>query len=219
MSEMIQAVQVWEQSTEQSVDPAVQPLQLDPAYSLFRADVYALLGALLSKAPDAELLQWLAALDLDEQEGAAMREAWQVLQLAAQRIDAEQAADEFQALFIGIGRGELMPFGSWYLTGFLMEKPLVVLRNELQQLGFERQPGVKEPEDHIAALCQVMAMLVHPEEGYPSVRQQQFFNSHLLPWSRQLFRDMQRADSAHFYSAVGRFGELFVEQEALLLEG
>jgi len=207
MSEMIQTVQEWDQP------------HLDPVFSLFRADVYALLGVLLAKAPDADLLAWLAALELDDGDGAAMHEAWQVLQLAAQRADCEQVADEYQQLFVGIGRGELMPYGSWYLTGYLMETPLVVLRSELKRLGFERQAEVKEPEDHIAALCQVMAMLVHPDEGHPASRQQQFFKHHLQPWSLQLFRDMQNASAAHFYSAVGRFGEVFVEQEAWLLEG
>jgi len=207
MNEMIQSVQVWEH-----LDP-------DPTFSRFRADVYALLGTLLARAPDRELLQWLAALELDEQEGAAMREAWLVLQLAAQRADEAQLADEYQELFIGIGRGELMPYGSWYLTGFLMEKPLVALRNDLGRLGFERQPEVKEPEDHIAALCQVMALLVHPDEGHAPHVPRQFFHAYLQPWSRRLFVDMQNARTAHFYSAVGRFGELFVEQERLLLEG
>lgn len=206
MSEMIQTVE----------NPAMP--QLDSEFSLFRADVYALLGALLSRAPDAGLLGWLGDIELDDGDTSVMHEAWQVLKLAAERADPQQVADEFQTLFIGIGRGELMPYGSWYMTGFLMEKPLVALRNELVALGFERQDEVKEPEDHIAALCQVMAMLVHPDEGYPADKQQQFFNHHLQSWSGQLFRDMQQAEAAHFYSAVGRFGEVFVEQEALLLE-
>ncbi|WP_246479993.1 TorD/DmsD family molecular chaperone [Motiliproteus sediminis] len=206
MSEMIQ-----------TVEPQSTP-QIDADYSRFRADVYALLGSLLSRAPDEGLLGWLREIELEDDDTSAMHEAWLVLKLAAERADQAQVADEYQALFIGIGRGELMPYGSWYLTGFMMERPLIALRNELSALGFERQSEVKEPEDHIAALCQVMAMLVHPEEDYPPGRQQQFFNHHMQSWSAQLFRDMQQAQSAHFYSAVGRFGEVFLEQEALLLE-
>lgn len=201
----------------QAVVQSVQPEQAGP-YDFFRADAYALLGSLLAQSPSPELLAWLQQIELDDASDAPMREAWSVLQLAAQRADEAQVADEYQTLFIGIGRGELVPFGSWYLTGFLMEKPLVALRSDLAELGFERDPAVKEPEDHIAALCQVMAMLTQPGEGVERPLQQRFFNQHIGAWAQRFFKDLQESPSAHFYSAVGRFGELFAGQEALLLE-
>ncbi|WP_242521535.1 molecular chaperone [Motiliproteus sp. SC1-56] len=180
----------------------------------FRADAYALLGSLLAQAPSADLLNWLQQVELDEQCDTPMHEAWSVLQLAAQRAEEAQVAEEYQNLFIGIGRGELVPFGSWYLTGFLMEKPLVALRQDLAALGIERDPAVKEPEDHVGALCQVMALLVESGESAAAAG---FFKQHLQGWTQQFFTDLQAASAAHFYSAVGRFGELFAAQETLLL--
>lgn len=191
---------------------AINPLQQ------FRTDSYALLGSLLSQPPSQPLLQWLTQIELGDDQQSAMRQAWGVLQLAASRAEAEQVSEEYHCLFIGVGRGELLPFGSWYMTGFLMEKPLVSLRNDLQQLGFERDPDVREPEDHIAALCQVMAMLVSPEQGFEAEQQRQFFERHLACWWQRCFDDLQASQTSHFYSAVGRFAELFFEQESLLLQ-
>ena len=126
----------------------------------------------------------------------------------------EQAAlaQEYQDLFIGLGRGEVVPYGSWYMTGFLMDRPLAVLRGELEALGFERQEGVAEPEDHAAALCETMAMLV--SEGHPIEVQQRFFQNHMGPWMGRFFRDLNEARSAAFYRAVGQFGEQFMEFES-----
>ncbi len=184
----------------------------------FRADSYALLGSLLSQPPSQQLLHWLTQIELGDDQQSAMREAWGVLQLAASRAQVEQVSEEYHTLFIGVGRGELMPFGSWYMTGFLMEKPLVELRQDLEQLGFERDPDVREPEDHIAALCQVLAMLVSPNAAVDSIQQRQFFERHLASWWQRFFEDLQASQTSHFYSAVGRFAELFFEQESLLLQ-
>ncbi len=190
----------------------------DRSYDLFRADAYALLAALFARPAGDDLRLWLQQIELDDNPQSLMREAWSVLQLAAQRGNTEQIEDEFQTLFIGLGRGEVVPFASWYLTGFLMERPLVLLRADLQRLGFERDEEVKEPEDHIAALCEVMAMLVNPDYGYSSEDQQRFFNQHLGPWMQRLFIDVQNAKAAHFYSAASRFGEIFIQLEQLYLE-
>ncbi|MEH6469775.1 MAG: molecular chaperone TorD family protein [Halopseudomonas sp.] len=200
--------------TVQIINPAQQPSPLE----LFRADAYALLGSLLSQPPSRELLQWLDSIELNDDQQSAMREAWGVLQMAARRAEPEQVAEEYHCLFIGIGRGELLPYGSWYMTGFLMEKPLVTLRQDLDALGFERDPEVREPEDHIAALCQVMAMLVGPGTVCQRTAQRQFFERHLAPWWSRFVEDLQASQTAHFYGAVGRFAELFFEQEAMLLE-
>jgi TorA maturation chaperone TorD len=199
-----------------TVSPAPNQLGADNL-DLFRADGYALLGSLLSQPPSVELLEWLAALELADDRQSSMREAWSVLQMAAERAQSERVGDEYHQLFIGIGRGELVPFGSWYMTGFLMEQPLVALRQDLERLGFERDQEVCEPEDHIAALCQVMAELVNPQQGFDRQQQRQFFELHLAPWWARFFDDLQRSKTAHFYSAVGRFAELFFAQEALLL--
>lgn len=196
----------------ETLTPAPTPLQQ------FRADAYALLGSLLSQPPSSQLLQWLNSIELNDDQLSSMRAAWSVLQMAAERAEPAQVAEEYHALFVGVGRGELLPYGSWYMTGFLMEKPLVALRQDLQQLGFERDPQVREPEDHIAALCQVMGMLVSPESGSDRAVQRQFFERHLAPWWARFVEDLQVSASAHFYSAVGRFAELFFEQEIQFLE-
>ncbi|MCW8886358.1 MAG: molecular chaperone TorD family protein, partial [Motiliproteus sp.] len=205
-----------------TIDPqAVTPNPADSAdygYNLFRSDAYALLARLLAAPADEQLLNWLQQIELDENQDSLMNEAWTVLQLAASRAHPDQIAEEYQQLFIGIGRGELVPFGSWYLTGFLMEKPLVQLRHDLKQLGFERDEEVCEPEDHMAALSEVMAVLVNPEEGFTKDQQQTFYNLHVGCWSQRFFIDLQNAKNAHFYSAVGRFGEIFTGMESLLLE-
>ncbi len=215
------AVQPVVEDVAEAVDAAIatppQNASLSPLQQ-FRIDAYALLGSLLSQAPSQPLLHWLQTLELHDDQQSRMREAWSVLQLAAERADPEQLADEYHQLFIGIGRGELLPYGSWYMTGFLMEQPLLVLRQDLERLGFERDAEVREPEDHIAALCQVLAMLVSPDSGADRGLQSQFFERHLAPWWLRFSEDLQASPSAHFYSAVGRFAELFFEQEAQLLE-
>ena len=181
------------------------------------ADAVNAVDPLASQAVAVQSAQASPLELLNEDQLSSMHEAWGVLQMAAGRAFPEQVAEEYHCLFIGVGRGELLPFGSWYLTGFLMEKPLVALRQDLERLGFERDSDVREPEDHIAALCQVMAMLVSPESGLNRAAQRQFFDRHLAPWWQRFFDDLQASQSAHFYSAVGRFAELFFEQEAQLL--
>ncbi len=177
-----------------------------------RIGAYTLLASLLRDAPDDQLLRYLQdtgrhATDEDEI-GTAMAS----LASAAQAADAEQTRQEFQDLFIGIGRGELVPFGSWYLTGFLMEKPLSQLRTDLDALGFERQPDVTEPEDHVAALAEVMAMLISDQTAHET--QQRFFEQHLSTWMGRFFTDLRQAQSADFYRAVGQFGEALIKLES-----
>lgn len=175
-----------------------------------RAGTWALLAALLRRPPTAELLAQLAAIDTPPAgEGGALAAAWQALQTAAAAADPVALEREYHALFIGIGRGELLPFASWYLTGFLMEKPLGELRADLARLGFERQPGVCEPEDHIAALAEVLGLLI----GEGSAAAAGFFAHHIEPWAGRLFADLQTAESARFYRAAGRFAEAFLAFE------
>ena len=138
--------------------------------------------------------------------------AWHALETAAQRADVDAVDDEYHDLFIGVGRGELIPYSSWYQTGFVMDKPLAALRTDLAALGFERQDDVKEPEDHAAALLETMALIVaSPEHGVEV--QRRFFDRHVSPWMRTFFADLQTAGSARFYRAVGQFGEQFMKFE------
>ncbi|MGB7183153.1 MAG: molecular chaperone TorD family protein [Burkholderiaceae bacterium] len=177
-----------------------------------RAGAYSLLGSLLSEAPDKNLLEHLGQHNATEVVVDDTAAALQALADASLMAKANAVREEFQDLFIGMGRGELVPYGSWYLTGFLMEKPLGVLRTDLDQLGFERQQNVTEPEDHVAALCEVMSLLIL--DGTKHSVQQEFFNKHIATWFPKFFSDLQKAKSAtNFYRAVGQFGRAFTELE------
>ena len=174
-----------------------------------RVDTYRLLGLLLAAPPNAELLGLLQAI---EPGGGPMAEAWEALCLAAASADAHGLRDEYQGLFIGLGRGELNPYASWYLTGFLMEKPLADLRRELAELGYGRRQEVAEPEDHIAALCEVMSLLIGERRlGFDDL--QRFYERYIGAWAGRFFADLERAQSADFYRAVGRLGSTFLGVE------
>jgi TorA maturation chaperone TorD len=191
-----------------------QPDQVDAA----RAGEYTLLARLLARAPDAVLLARIAKLHGD---ATPLGVAHASLAEAAAGGIAETIAREFFDLFIGVGRGELLPYGSYYLTGFLNERPLARLREDLQALGIERVEGQCEPEDHAAILCEVMAGLVGGQLPAPVERQRQIFEKHLAPWIGRFFADLAIADAADFYRRVGAVGRLFIEieTEAFALPG
>ena len=179
-----------------------------------RINAWSLLGRLLSAPPKEDMLELLSSVDSADIGGDnLLAAAWEMLAKAASRTSPAELEDEYQDLFIGVGRGELMPYGSWYLTGFLMEQPLARLRGELATLGFARREGVSEPEDHAAALCDVMAMISSGEDAVPIEVQSGFFARHIAPWMGRFFRDMQQAPSARFYRAVGQLGEQYVVLE------
>ena len=105
----------------------------------------------------------------------------------------------------------MVPYGSWYLTGFMMEKPLSDLREDLARLGYEREASTVEPEDHVAALCEVISLMI--ADGTDLSEQNKFFQSHLVSWVGRFFDDLTQARSAVFYKAVGRFGAAFIALE------
>ncbi|QIZ78005.1 TorD/DmsD family molecular chaperone [Ferrimonas lipolytica] len=175
-----------------------------------RADVYQLIAALLRATPSPELLQFLSELDLDADQDGDIIRAWHALKLSASTVAADQLEDEYFKLFIGLGHGEVIPYTSWYLTGSLMDQPLALLRQDLLQLGFSREEDVKEPEDHLAALCEVMAYLLL--EGRSS-EQMSFYNRHLDTWVDKFFADLAKAPSSSFYTAVAALGQSFFKLE------
>ena len=184
------------------------------AYESLRARTYALLAALLVASPDDALLQRLKSIRKPEQgDMGCMVPAWQALKLVAESAEIDTLDDEYHALFIGIGRGEVVPYASWYLTGFLMEQPLAALRNTLAALGYERQAGVYEPEDHAACVCETMGMMIENGHEITFDRQRAFFEDHIEPWMQRFFSDLKLAKSASFYQAVGQFGEEFIAVE------
>ena len=175
-----------------------------------RAREYALLAALLARPPDAALLTRLASIEGD---GTPLGLAHKALAAAAAEQEAAAVAREYFELFIGVGRGELLPYGSYYLTGFLHERPLARLRAELIALGIERVEGQCEPEDHAAILCEIMAGLVTGEFAAPVERQRYLFDRYLAPWMPRFFADLEAATAADFYRPVGAIGRLFIDLE------
>jgi len=180
----------------------------------YRSSTYSLLGALLRSTPDQNLLNILSELvsDSENNEDDALLLSMTTLSLSAKLISPDSIEDEYHQLFIGLGSGEVVPYGSWYLTGFLMEKPLSDLRDDLAILGYERNKDVSEPEDHAAALCEVFSLLI--SEGCDIDQQYRFYKSHMEPWIGRFFDDLSDAKSAVFYKSVGRFGSAFISFES-----
>jgi len=183
----------------------------------FRSITWFALAGVLRHTPDSDVLAHLAqtgtsAVDEESQPGE-LGQAWAALATAANNVEQGPLDDEFHDLFIGIGRGEIVPYASWYRTGFLMDRPLVALRRDLALLGFERQHSVREPEDHAAAIAEVMGLLADPAEGQDESTQRIFFSEHIDSWMPDFFADIQTAKTADFYRRVGRLGAAFVEFE------
>ena len=175
-----------------------------------RAQEYTLLAALLSRAPDQALLDRLANLRGDP---SPLGVAHAALAEAASRTNAEHVEREYFDLFIGLGRGELLPYGSYYISGFLYERPLARLREQLSRLGVERADGESEPEDHAAILCEIMAGLINGRLPAEAGADRELFGKHLSPWIGRFFADLERAEAADFYRKVGTLGRLFVDIE------
>ncbi|WP_424629411.1 Cro/CI family transcriptional regulator [Bradyrhizobium sp. SYSU BS000235] len=176
-----------------------------------RAAEYDLLSLLLGKAPDATTLARVATLKGDASDlGMAHVE----LAAAATEMDERAVSREFFDLFIGLGRGEVLPYASYYLTGFLHERPLARVREDFDLLGIERAGPSREPEDHIAILLEVMANLARGGFDADFAMQARFFERHLKPWAARMFADLEISKSAKFYRAVGRLGRVFMELES-----
>ncbi|MDH3475662.1 MAG: molecular chaperone TorD family protein [Rhodospirillales bacterium] len=182
-----------------------------------RATLYALLARLLAKPPDQAFLAVLRSFEGDESEiGAALR----TLNAAAAASMPDAIEQEYFDLFIGVGEGELVPYGSYYLTGFLHEKPLARLRADMARLGIVRADGVPESEDHIAAVCDMMAGLITGAFGRPAdlAAQRRFFDEHIGCWAPRFFENLEAASSAAFYMPVGTLGRLFMAVESQAFE-
>jgi TorA maturation chaperone TorD len=175
-----------------------------------RAQEYALLARLLRHPPDSLLLKQIAQLRGDETQLGAAHVA---LADAANGTTPIAVEREFFDLFIGVGRGELLPYASYYLTGFLNERPLARLRQDLSRIGIVRAEDVADPEDHAGILCEIMAGLASGELPSPEESARTIFQNHLAPWIGRFFADLERADGAEFYRRVGTVGRVFMEIE------
>ena len=178
-----------------------------------RAHTYHLLARLLGEAPTPELLEIARRLEGDE---SPFGQALGALSAAARETTLDAAADEYFTLFIGVGRSELLPYGSYYITGFLNEWPAARLVDDMRELGIARADQVPEPEDHVAALCEIMAGLITGAFAAPAdlVVQRRFFDAHIGNWAPKFFEDLETAKSAALYAPVGTIGKLYLEIEA-----
>jgi TorA maturation chaperone TorD len=197
------AAQMRDQRSEEPAGPADE-------FDLARAQEYGLLSTLLLGSPDRPLLARLALLRGD---ASRLGLAHAALGSAAAHTDAASVAREYHALFTGLGRGELLPYASYYLTGFLHGRPLANLRQTLRRIGVERFEGHSEPEDHAGTLLEIMAGLAGGTIPAPPGTDHEIFDEHLAPWIARFFADLEKAECANFYVSVGAYGRTFMEIE------
>lgn len=191
---------------------------------LWRSQVYRLLARCLVREPDNSLLRALGQLKGDD---TALGRAFADLALAARDISLERALDEYDRLFVGLPRGELVPYASFYRTGFLYERPLAKLRVDMKRMGFAAAEGVHEPEDHMGAICEMMALMIaggtdeNEQTHQPAsiATQDRFYRQHLAVWAESFFTDLEKAEGAKLYRPVGTIGRLFtgIETQAFAL--
>lgn len=182
-----------------------------------RAEVYGLLAALYYAPPSPELMEQLrVAVTEAPAAGGFLEEPWREVVAAARNLSNEAVANEFDALFGGVGKPEVYVFGSHYLSGFLNEKPLAALRSDLAELGLARDDAMPETEDHIAYGCEVMRYLIAGDDVSVSnlTQQQKFFTTHLQPWVLQMCDAIAAHPRAKFYAALAGFTRAFVSVEA-----
>ncbi|MBX2869172.1 MAG: molecular chaperone TorD family protein [Acidiferrobacterales bacterium] len=183
-----------------------------------RSRTYTILASLLSDVPSKELIEYISSIesldeeDLPQDSADNVGDAWRRLKAAARTSSLTELDDEYHALFVGLGRGEVVPYASWHLTGFLMDKPLGELRADLKALGFESDPERKEPEDHIAAICETMSILITADD-IESYQQRRFYLQHIYSWAGKFFSELENAKNADFYRAVGILGQRFIALE------
>ena len=187
---------------------------------LARADLYGLLALLFYEPPSLELLKKIAQFGQDtdlgiEDESSLLYAPWQDLVKIAKSSTPEEWQEEYENAFIGVGKQEIFLYGSYYLTGFLNEKPLAALREALLNLGLQASDDISETEDHIACLCEVMRYLISGEDLIICnlTQQKVFFKQHIRTWASELFEVLQNHPSLRFYNLVGALAATFFEIE------
>ncbi len=174
--------------------------------------MYSFLANLFRSEPNSELVNQLKVLESDD---SPIGKSIKTLSKLASSLDLPTIRDEYVRIFVGVGRGEILPFASYYLTGFLKDKPLAKLRQDMEKIGIKLEENVKEPEDHIASIFDMMAGLIIGKfnKKFSIAEQRDFFNKHLAPWVGLLMRDIEGSKIAVFYSPVGTIGKEFMEIE------
>jgi TorA maturation chaperone TorD len=178
-----------------------------------RADLYGLLASLFYGPPTQDLLDAIA--QAPSSGDGVLQQAWNDLAATCEEAEAQKVRDEYESLFIGVGKPEIMLYASFYLSGFLMEKPLAALRSDLDALRLQRNDSMPESEDHIAAMCEVMRYLIQSEDAAHNNldTQKRFFSTHLQQWVGEMCDTIQHHPQADFYSKVAQLAKHFFEVE------
>ena len=178
-----------------------------------RADLYGLLATLLYAPPTQALLDTIARAPVAGE--GVLQSAWAELVTVCRSAQQETVRAEYEQLFYGVGKPEVMLYGSYYLSGFLMEKPLAELRTALAKLGLQRSDQVTESEDHLAALCEVMRYLIASDDVVHANlhTQQQFFADHMQVWVIDCCKTLEAYPHANFYKSVARLARTFFDVE------
>ena len=182
-----------------------------------RAEIYGLLSQLFYAPPSQE---WLGQLQVAVTEapdaGAFLEEPWRELVASARALTQAQIAAEYSQLFGGVGKPEIYLGGSHYLSGFLNEKPLVRLRDDLAALGLGRSQDMSETEDHAAYVFEVMRYLIAGDDVTVSnlTHQMAFFSQHVKPWLSLMCQAVIAHPKAVFYARLANFTEGFLSVEA-----
>ncbi|MDE2095585.1 MAG: molecular chaperone TorD family protein [Burkholderiales bacterium] len=188
----------------------------DDREELARAELYGLLASLYHAPPSYELYEQLrVAVTEAPAPGAFLESSWSEVVGAARRLSLDDVSGEYVGLFGGVGKPEILLYGSWFIAGRLNDRPLVELRRDLAALGLERPPAVLETEDHIAGLCEVMRYLIAGDDAGVSnlAVQQRFFNAHLRGWTERLCDAIAAHPRAEFYRALAGFTRDFLAVE------
>jgi TorA maturation chaperone TorD len=184
------------------------------SFAHIRTDSYAMLASLLGQPPSEELLHIIRNLVWEESLPEYLDAALKRLHQAEHDTPPAAMEEEFNRLFVGLGRGEMLPYASWYRERKIQSLPLASLRADLIELGIVRQTDCHEPEDSAGPLCEIMALISGKVEAIPPALQAKFFQTHLASWMPVFFRDLQSLTRSEFYRAVGSFGICFLESEA-----
>ena len=188
----------------------------DTMSASLRIDIYTLLAALLAQPPASDRLAQLEDLNILPGIPSALGRAIAELKMASRRTSAEAAGKEYDILFVGLGRGDIVPYASWYEEGMIMGPPLARLRQDLARMAIYRRGETCEPEDHVAALCETMVLLLAESRIAPG-QEAAFFNAHIAPWMPCFFENLCRSRGADFYRAVGSLGKVFMQLEQVRL--
>jgi len=187
-------------------------------HAKIRTDAYILLAALLNDMPTRDLIAIVQNLQWDDGIPEKLQQTLAKINNASNTCTLDSIAGEFQRLFVGLGSGELVPYGSWYRENMIQSATLAAIRADISRLGIVRRTDTFESEDHAGALCEIMALLSNPENGVSDREQASFFADHVAPWLPIFFMDMQKVDNAEFYRTVGEFGGCFLDSEAEYLQ-